>query len=165
MENYIQADKEEMVMFTRKLKKFVKKAKENSKKKNSDKPKNNDEEQFSGCFKCGKHDHIVRNCPLLKEEQKQEQFQKQDRKQVGNSSANRTANSSAKRFSKVMLAAWGDTTADNEASEEEEAVVALMAWSESDSDDALVKSLAQLKEKVSGLSKTILTKLLFTLME
>ena len=34
-----------------------------------------DREQFTGCFKCGKYDHIVKNCPLLKEEQEQEQFQ------------------------------------------------------------------------------------------
>jgi len=34
-----------------------------------------------------------------------------------------------------MLAAWGDTTDDDEAFQEEEAVVALMARSESDSND------------------------------
>jgi len=61
-------DEEEMAMFTRKFKNFFKKAKENSKKKNFCKPRNNDREHFSGCFKCGKHDHIVKNCPLLKEE-------------------------------------------------------------------------------------------------
>ena len=34
-----------------------------------------------------------------------------------------------------MLAAWGDSTEDDKASEEEEVAVALMARSESDSDD------------------------------
>jgi len=72
IKNYIQADKEEMTMF--------KKAKKNSKKKNSGKPRKNDQEQLTGCFKCGKHDHIVKNCPLLKKERKQEQFQKQGKK-------------------------------------------------------------------------------------
>jgi len=61
-------DEEEMAMITRKFKKFFKKAKKNTKKKNFSKPRNNDREQFSGCFKCGKHDHIVKKCPLLKEE-------------------------------------------------------------------------------------------------
>jgi len=56
-------------MITCKFKKLFKKAKENSKKKNFCKFKNNDREYFSGCFKCGKLDHIVKNCPLLKEEQ------------------------------------------------------------------------------------------------
>jgi len=61
-------DVEEVAMITRKFKKFFKKAKENSNKKNFSKFKNSDREQFSGCFKCGKLDHIVKNCPLLKEE-------------------------------------------------------------------------------------------------
>jgi len=76
-------DEEEMAMFTRKFKKFFKKAKENSKKKNFSKPRNNDREQFTRCFKCGKHDHIVRNYPLLKEEQEQEQFRKQAENSLG----------------------------------------------------------------------------------
>ena len=74
MENYVQADEEEMTMITWKFKKFFKKAKENSKRKNLNKSKNSDREQFTGCFQSGKHDHIVKNYPLLKEEQEQEQF-------------------------------------------------------------------------------------------
>jgi len=67
-------DEEVMAMFTRKFKKFFKKAKENSKKKTFRKVRNSDREQFTRCIKCGKHDHMVKNCPLLKEEQEQEQF-------------------------------------------------------------------------------------------
>ena len=62
-------NEEEMAMITRKFKKFFKKIKENSKKQSFSKPRNTDWEQFSRCFKCGKYDHIVKNCPLLKEEQ------------------------------------------------------------------------------------------------
>ena len=69
-------DIEEMAMIIRKFKKFFKKAKENSKMKNFSKLKNSDWKQFSGCFKCGKLNHIVKNCPLLKEEQEAEQFKK-----------------------------------------------------------------------------------------
>ena len=65
-----------MAMFTRKFKKFFKKAEENFKKKNFSKARNSDQEQFFGCFMCGKHDHIVKNCPLLKEEQETKHFQK-----------------------------------------------------------------------------------------
>ena len=43
--------------------------------------------------------------------------------------------------------------------------MAFTARSDSDSNDEPLESLAQLKEKVSGLSKTNLTKLLFTLMD
>jgi len=73
-------DDDDMAMITRKFKKFFKKTKENARKKNFSKLKNTDREQFSGCFRCGKLDHIVKNCPLLKDEQDQKQPQKQGRK-------------------------------------------------------------------------------------
>jgi len=140
-------DDEEMAMITRKFKKFFKKTKENTKRKNFSRIKNNDREQFSGCFKCGTIDHIVKNCPLLKE-QESEQSRKQAREQGANSLANRRANSSARRFSRAMLGAWGDSTDEDERSEEEEdAAVALMAKSNSNSEDEPLDSLAQLKDK------------------
>ena len=64
-----------------------------------------------------------------------------------------------------MLAAWGDSTEEEDEIEEEKAVVALMAKSDSELDEEPLDSLALLKEKVSGLSKPNLTKLLFTLMD
>ena len=121
-------DVEEMAVITRKFKKFFKKAKENWKRKNF-KLKNSDWKQFSGCFKCGKLDHIVKNYPLLKEEQEAEQ----GRKQAGNSSA--------RHFSKAMLVAPGHSTEEDEGTEEEDAAVALMAKSDSDSDDEPLNSL------------------------
>jgi len=74
----------------------------------------------------------------LKEEQEPEQSRKQGRKQAWNSSS--------RRFSKAMLAAWGDLTGEEEETEEEEAAVALMA--RSDSDDERLDSLVQLRDKV-----------------
>ena len=88
-------------MITRRFKKFFKKVKENSKKKNDSKPRSNDREQFTGCFKCGKCDHIMKNCPLLKEEHEIEQFQ--------NQGVNQFQNSSVRHFSKAMLATWCGT--------------------------------------------------------
>jgi len=79
-EDSLDLDDEEMAMITCKFKKFFEKAKENSKKKNFRKFKNSDWEQFSGCFKCDKFDHIVKKFPLLKEEQEAEQSRKQGRK-------------------------------------------------------------------------------------
>jgi len=73
-------DEEEMAMITQKFKKFFRKAKESSKRKNLSKPNSNECEQFTGCFKCGKRDHIVENFPLLKEEQDSEQFRNYGRK-------------------------------------------------------------------------------------
>ena len=66
-----------------------------------------------------------------------------------------------------MLTAWGDSTEDDEETEDEEAVVARMARSDSESDEEPLDSLALLKEKekVCGLSKTKLKELLFTLID
>ena len=61
-------DDEEMAIITRKLKKFFKKERENSKKKGISKPKSSNCDQFTGYFKCGKYDHIVKNCLLLKKQ-------------------------------------------------------------------------------------------------
>ena len=58
----------EMAIITRKLKKFFKKSGENPKNKGIRKPRSSDCDQFTGCFKCGKYNHTVRNCPFLKEE-------------------------------------------------------------------------------------------------
>jgi len=54
-EDDLHLDEELMAMFTRKFKKFFKKAKENSKKKTFSKARNSDREQFTGCFKCLPH--------------------------------------------------------------------------------------------------------------
>ena len=64
-----------------------------------------------------------------------------------------------------MLAAWEDSTDEDEGTEEEDAAVALMARSDFDSDDEPLDSLAQLKDKVRGLSKAKLEELLFTLID
>ena len=65
-----------------------------------------------------------------------------------------------------MLAAWGDSTEQEEGSEkEEEEAIALMARSETDSDEESIKSLDWLKKKVFGLNKAKLKEFLFTLMD
>jgi len=59
----------------------------------------------------------------------------------------------------------GDSTEEEEGTEEEEVAVAFMARSDSDSDDEPLDSLAQLKDKVRGLNKAKLEELLFTLID
>ena len=63
----------------------------------------------------------------------------------------------------MILAAWGDSTENDEASEEEEVAVALMVRSESDSNNEPLESLAQLKEKVHGFIKAQHKGVCFTL--
>ena len=62
-------------------------------------------------------------------------------------------NSSDRRFSRAMLVGWGDSTEEDEGTKEEESAVALMARSDSESDEESLDSLDQLKEQVCGLSK------------
>jgi len=113
-------NEEDMAMLARKFKKFFKKTKTGTRQKQPGRSKNTDRDQFTGCFKCSKMDHIIKNCPQLKEEQKSESPKRLFRKKGGNSPG--------KKFTRAMLAAWGDSTDEEEGSEEEEeGAVALMA--------------------------------------
>jgi len=95
-------DEEDMGMLARKFKKFFKETKAGTRQKQPVRSKNTDRDQFTGCFKYGKMDHIIKNCPQLKEEQESESPKRQFRKKGGNSFG--------KKFTRAMLAAWGDST-------------------------------------------------------
>ena len=135
-EDSSELDEEDMAMLTRKFKKFFKKTKAGTRQKQPGRFQNTDRDQFTGCFKCGKLDHIIKNYPQLKEEQESESPKRQFRRKGGNSSG--------KKFTRAMLAAWGDSTNDKEGSEEEEEeeeAIALMARRKTDSDEELSDSL------------------------
>ncbi|MCE0480722.1 hypothetical protein HAX54_037814 [Datura stramonium] len=107
-------------MLVRKFRKFFRKA--NLKKKEShNKGKSYEKVQFQGCFKCGKIDHLIKDCPLFKEEQRKKSKKQQQLV--------------SKAFKKAIKATWGETS--NEESEgeniENENLV-LMARSDSDLD-------------------------------
>ena len=115
-----------MAMITRKFKKIFKKAEGNFKKGSTSKPRGSDRDRFSCCFRCGKHDHIMKNCPMQKEEQGSEQFRNRGKRLQ--------QSSSARHFTKAMMASWGKTSEEEEGSQEEGAAVAPMARSKSESD-------------------------------
>ena len=73
-------DEEGMAMITWKFKTFCKKAKNKYKNGNTSKAKNSNRDQFSGRFNCGRQDHVVKNCLLLKEEQGSEQVRTKGKK-------------------------------------------------------------------------------------
>lgn len=110
--DYSDLDEEEMAMITLKLKKFFKNARGNLKGKY---------QQTKEQWWCGKHDHIMKNCPVQKEEHGPEHFQ--------NCGKRLQRSSSVKRFSKAMTATWGETSEELGFQEEEEVAVALMAKS------------------------------------
>jgi len=65
---------EEIVMVARRVTKLLKKVGWQLKKGSTSKARNSDPDKVSGCFKYGKHAHVVKNCPLQNEEQGLEQF-------------------------------------------------------------------------------------------
>ena len=67
-------NEEEMALVTRNFKKIFKKVGKSIKKGSTKKARNIDQDQASGCFRCVKHDHIVKYYPMQKEEQVSEQF-------------------------------------------------------------------------------------------
>jgi len=55
---------EDMAMVAHRVTKLLKKAGWQLKKGSTSKARNSDRDKVSSCFKCGKHDHVVKNCPL-----------------------------------------------------------------------------------------------------
>ena len=147
-------DDEEIAMVAHRVTKLLKKDGWQLKKGSSSKARNSDHDKVSDCFKCGKHDHVVKNYPLQNEEQGSKQFR--------NYAKRLQQNFSTKHFTKAMMASWGETSEDEEDSQEEETAVALIAGSESESK---AENLFQLKEKVRRASKPKPEKLLFTLFD
>ncbi|XP_070031818.1 uncharacterized protein [Nicotiana tomentosiformis] len=56
-------DDPDLAMFA-KFKRFMKNSKSASKRETSSKPKKIDKANYDGCYKCGKLDHMVKNCPM-----------------------------------------------------------------------------------------------------
>ena len=67
-------DDEKIAMVAHRVTILLKKAGWQLKKGSTSKVRSNDRDKASGCFKCGKHDHVVKNYPLQNEEQGSEQF-------------------------------------------------------------------------------------------
>ena len=63
------------------------------------------------------------------------------------------------------MAAWGEISEEEDSSQDEAAVLALMARSESEADSESDESMSQFKEKVRGFNEAKILKLLFSLMD
>ena len=61
-------DDEEITVVARRVTKLLKKAEWQLKKGSFSKVRNSYHDKASDCFKCGKHDHVVKNCPLQNQE-------------------------------------------------------------------------------------------------
>ncbi|MCD7465493.1 hypothetical protein HAX54_001422 [Datura stramonium] len=122
-----------MMMFVRRFKKFFRK--ENSGKGEScNKSKSSKKGKFQGCFKCGKMDQLIKDCPLLKEDQRKN-LKKQQQLAL-------------KAFKKAMKATWGETYDEElEGEDGENDNMTLMARSDTNSDSNSTKVSAQALNK------------------
>jgi len=59
---------EEMAMVARRVIKLLKKVRWQLMKGSTSKSRNSDRHKVSGCFKCGKHDQVIKNYPLQNDE-------------------------------------------------------------------------------------------------
>ncbi|MCD7455700.1 hypothetical protein HAX54_029176 [Datura stramonium] len=114
-----ESDDEKMTMFVRRFTKFFKKEK-SEKRGSRNKNKSSEKEQFQGCFKCGKMDHMIKDRPLLKEEQRKISKKQQEL--------------TSKAFKNAMKDTWGETFDEESEREDGESNLALMAKSDTDSD-------------------------------
>ncbi|XP_070037165.1 uncharacterized protein [Nicotiana tomentosiformis] len=110
---------DEMAMITKDFKKYLRRGKGSSKSGSYSKSKAPDKQTNDGCYKCGKTDHHIKNCPLWEIEWKKERAKRRNRKkeQVQPKKINN------KGSTKVMVAAWGKSSDDDE--EDERAFVAI----------------------------------------
>ncbi|XP_061361118.1 uncharacterized protein LOC133305029 [Gastrolobium bilobum] len=114
---------EDLAMLARRFKKFFKKSKGDSTKNRSGRQKPRVDEK---CFKCGKSDHKIRDCPFLENESKKEQKEH----------AREEQKYQRRDFKRAMVAAWSDSESEEEKSDEDaQANLCLMVHSDSETAD------------------------------
>ncbi|XP_070009739.1 uncharacterized protein [Nicotiana sylvestris] len=110
-----------------------------------------DEMTNEGCYKCGKTDHMIKNCPQWEIEWQKERGERRNRKKE------QVQPKRNKGSTKAMVAAWGETS-DEDSEDEAEKEKSLMAIGESDDEQEV--SIPHLKNKIKFLSKEKLAELL-----
>ncbi|XP_021748102.1 coiled-coil domain-containing protein 186-like [Chenopodium quinoa] len=115
-----ESGEEEAAMLVRKLKKLYRNKRFGDKKKRNFK-KNQYSKETGGCHKCGNTNHFIKECPLWESEKGKGKM-----KEHGKSN---TPNFSKSDYRKAMIAAWGDTSSEDEeeSTEEETANLCLIA--------------------------------------
>ncbi|XP_070017059.1 uncharacterized protein [Nicotiana sylvestris] len=142
---------DEMAMITRDFKKYLMRGKGSSRGATYNKPRVPKNQTNEGCYKCGKTDHMIKNCPQWEIEWKKERAERTNRKKE------HVHPKKNKGSTKGMVVAWGESS-DEDSEDEDGDEQALMAIGESDNEPEV--SVIHLKDKIKFLSKERLPELL-----
>ncbi|XP_070021415.1 uncharacterized protein [Nicotiana sylvestris] len=138
---------DEMAMITREFKKYLMRGNGYSRGTTLNKSRAPEKHTNEDCYKCGKTDHIIKNCPQWEIEWKKERVERKNRKKEQVQPKNN------KGSTKAMVAAWGETS-DEDSEDEAEEEQALMSIGESDDEQEVqVKGMSQIWYMDSGYSK------------
>ncbi|XP_021858321.1 uncharacterized protein [Spinacia oleracea] len=148
---------EETALFARRFKRMFRNYKEGD---HRGKPNRKFSKTDSGCHKCGNLEHRIRECPLWEQEKGKGKETPKERFRDNRNSFSKTD------VRKAMIAAWGDSSSDEEQEQpnEEIAHLCLVADHEEDGSDSesdkFQASLFQIKSKLDSMSKLELFDLL-----
>ncbi|XP_070020342.1 uncharacterized protein [Nicotiana sylvestris] len=102
---------DKVAMITRDFKRYLMRGKGSSRGTNFNKPRTHEKKTNEGCYKCGKTDHMIKNCPQWEIEWKKKRAELRNRKKE------QVQPKRNKGSTKVMVAAYGETS--DEDSEDE----------------------------------------------
>ncbi|XP_021837457.2 uncharacterized protein [Spinacia oleracea] len=148
---------EETALFARRFRRLSRNYKEGD---HRGKPNRKFSKTDSGCHKCGNLEHRIRDCPLWEQEKGKGKETPKERFRDNRNSFSKSD------VRKAMIAAWGDSSSDEEEEQpnEEIAHLCLVADHEEDGSDSesdkFQASLFQIKSKLDSMSKLELFDLL-----
>ncbi|XP_070045573.1 uncharacterized protein [Nicotiana tomentosiformis] len=117
-------DDHDLAIFS-KFKRFMNNSKSSSKKETSSKHKQINKANYDGCYKFGKLDHMVKNCPMWEIQRRKERAEKEKQEKMRENGSNKET-ILGKRFTEEMkqafLAAYEDSGSDQEEENKDEAI-------------------------------------------
>ncbi|XP_070057463.1 uncharacterized protein [Nicotiana tomentosiformis] len=144
-------EEDEMAMITKDFKKYLMRGKGSSRGGNYNKARVPEKQTNEGCYKCGKTDHHIKNCPQWEIEWKKERSERKNRKKE------QVHPKKNKGLTKAMVSTWGEIS-DEESDDEDGDEQVLMEIGESYEESEV--SIIHLKDKIKFLSKKKLSELL-----
>ncbi|XP_070047034.1 uncharacterized protein [Nicotiana tomentosiformis] len=113
-------EEDAMAMITKDFKKYLMRGKGSSRSRGYIKPRVPEKQTNEGCYKCGKSDHHIKNCPQWEIEWKKERAERRNRKKE------QVHPIKNKGSTKSMVATWGESS-DEDSDDEDGDEQALMA--------------------------------------